>query len=354
MTEDTMLQADGAKQDIEIVEESASQAQAPRLTKKQRREQRAARPPLPKLPQQPQQNGLLVMRKPSGPSSTQCITQIKRLGQKKIGHGGTLDPMAGGVLLVLLGHATKISGHLLTDGQKVYTGTILLGQTTDTWDAEGQVTATAPWEHITEDDVRAVFASWVGDLEQEVPPYSAAKHQGQPLYKLSRQGKETPVKIKTVQISLAEVTSCALPLVQFRVQCSSGTYIRSLAHSLGIRLGCGATLTVLTREYSHPFGIDIAHSLDAIMDEPERLSERVIPITHALPHWPKLTILAEEEAHTRNGTPLPYNPARMANMPFVEGLKAILLDTEGQPVALAETTFHGGKQVWSVLRGLWS
>lgn len=301
-----------------------------------------------------QQHGLLILDKPSGPSSAQCISKVKRLGQKKIGHAGTLDPMASGVLLVLLGHATKISGHLMSDGEKVYVGTLRLGQTTDTWDAEGTVTATAPWEHITPEAVTEVVTSWLGSHEQEVPPYSAAKHQGQPLYKLSRQGKETPVKIKTVTISHAEVTWCDAPHVQFRVRCSSGTYIRSLAHSLGIRLGCGATLTALIREYSHPFGIDMAHSLEAILAHPECLPEQVIPITYALPHWPKITLDATQAASVRNGMPLPYNAALVAEMPFAEGIRAILLEKDGTPLALAETALQHARPVWTILRGLWS
>ena len=203
-----------------------------------------------------QQHGLLVVDKPRGLSSAQCTNRFKRLGQKKIGHAGTLDPMAQGVLLVLLGHATKISGYLMAGGVKAYQGTVRLGQTTDTWDADGQIIAEAPWNHVTAEAVADVIAGWVGTSEQPVPPYSAAKHQGQPLYKLSREGKETPLKIKTIEISRAEVLRVELPYVTFRVICSSGTYIRSLAHSLGTRLGCGAVLTELIREYSHPFGLD--------------------------------------------------------------------------------------------------
>ena len=126
---------------------------------------------------------------------------IQTVGAEKIGHAGTLDPMAQGVLLVLLGHATKISGYLMAGGVKAYQGTVRLGQTTDTWDADGQITAEAPWDHVTAEAVADVIAGWVGTSEQPVPPYSAAKHQGQPLYKLSREGKETPLKIKTIEIS---------------------------------------------------------------------------------------------------------------------------------------------------------
>ncbi|WMW64857.1 tRNA pseudouridine(55) synthase TruB [Nitratidesulfovibrio liaohensis] len=301
-----------------------------------------------------QQHGLLVLNKPRGPTSAQCIARVKRLGQKKIGHAGTLDPMARGVLLVLLGHATKISGHLMADGEKVYLGTLRLGTTTDTWDAEGSVTATAPYDHVTPDDIRREVENWLGSTEQEVPPYSAAKHQGQPLYKLSRAGRETPVKTKTVEISRAQVVSCDLPSATFRVTCSSGTYIRSLAHSLGMRLGCGAMLTELTREYSHPFGIDEAHELDAVLAEPERLPERVIPVTRALPHWPKLRISAAQEAGVRNGMIVPYLPEAMAELPFAEGLKAIMLAPDDTPVALAETRIVNAQPVWTVLRGLWS
>ncbi len=305
-----------------------------------------------------QQHGLLVVDKPRGLSSAQCTNRFKRLGQKKIGHAGTLDPMAQGVLLVLLGHATKISGYLMAGGVKVYQGTVRLGQTTDTWDAEGQITAEAPWDHVTAEAVADVIAGWVGRSEQPVPPYSAAKHQGQPLYKLSREGKETPLKIKTIEISRAEVLRVDLPYVTFRVVCSSGTYIRSLAHSLGMRLGCGAVLTELIREYSHPFGLDGACPLDTLLAEPERLPERVIPVTAALPHWPTITVTGQEEADTKNGKVLVWTEARRAlartqdgtDIACVPGGNAVLLSPDGQPLALAEAA----GPAWKVLRGLWN
>lgn len=307
-----------------------------------------------------QQHGLLVVDKPRGLSSAQCTNRFKRLGQKKIGHAGTLDPMAQGVLLVLLGHATKISGYLMAGGVKAYQGTVRLGQTTDTWDADGQITAEAPWDHVTAEAVADVIAGWVGTSEQPVPPYSAAKHQGQPLYKLSREGKKTPLKIKTIEISRAEVLRVELPYVTFRVICSSGTYIRSLAHSLGTRLGCGAVLTELIREYSHPFGLDRACPLDTLLAEPETLPERVIPVTAALPHWPTITVTGQEEADTKNGKILVWTEARRArsraqggtDIPCVPGANAVLLSPDGQPLALAEAV--SGGPAWKVLRGLWN
>ena len=282
------------------------------------------------------------MNKPQGLSSAQCTNRLKRLGQKKLGHGGTLDPMATGVLLVLLGQATKISGYLLSGGAKRYLAVARLGQTTDTWDAEGAVTAEAPWEQVDPAMVTTVIESWLGVSEQDVPPYSAAKHQGQPLYKLSRAGKETPAKVKQIEISHVEVLRVALPFVSFRVTCSSGTYIRSLAHSLGKRLGCGAVLTELTREYSHPFGLDAAHALEDVLDRPETLPDRVLPVSAALPDWRIVTLNAEQERAVRVGAPVAATPGE-------PGEKAILRNASGQDLALAEAS----GVMWSILRGMW-
>ena len=306
-----------------------------------------------KLPQFPQAHGVLVLNKPKGPSSARCLTALKRMGQKKIGHAGTLDPMAGGVLLVLLGQATKISRYLMEDGAKIYSGCLRLGRMTDTWDAEGRVLAEKAWGHISEKDVSAGILAWQGRSAQSVPPFSAAKHQGCPLYKLARAGKLVPLKVKDIEISRAELLEMELPYARFRVVCSSGTYIRSLAHSLGMRLGCGAVLTELTREYSHPFGLDAACSLDALLAEPERFFEWVLPVTRALPHWPLIELSAEEAACARNGAHLPHDARRMAGAPFQPGAHALLQDPNKEPLALAEACFVDGAPVWSVLRGLW-
>ena len=153
-----------------------------------------------------QQHGILVLNKPKGLSSAQCLSRIKRLGQKKIGHAGTLDPMATGVLIVMLGHATKLSNYLLEGGVKTYGGTLRLGVTTDTWDAEGSIVSEMPLSaedlapgSALEQAARKDIAAWLEVTEQPVPPYSAAKHQGQPLYKLARAGMEVPQKVKQIQ-----------------------------------------------------------------------------------------------------------------------------------------------------------
>lgn len=295
----------------------------------------------------PQQDGVLVLNKPKGPTSAACIAKIKRrLGQKKIGHAGTLDPMASGVLLVLLGQGTKLSGHLMGSGEKIYAGTVLLGQTTDTWDAEGEITATAHASSITEAMVHEAVSAFIGDTEQEVPPYSAAKHEGTPLYAMARKGLETPVKKKTVHVSAAAIEWVDLPYFRFRVACGSGTYIRSLAHSLGIRLGCGATLTELTREYSHPFGLDEAHELEEVLGTPEVFETRVTKIADALPARQRIRLGETEAALVKNGRALPFSGDG--------SLAAIFEDANGTAVALAKRAEHAGNAVWVIERGLWA
>lgn len=302
-----------------------------------------------------QMNGLLVVDKPRGLSSAQCTNRLKRLGQRKIGHAGTLDPMARGVLLVLLGQATKLSGHLMAGGEKVYMAEVELGRSTNTWDDDGETDFTADPATLSAlfadpsfpDRLRAEVTGWIGRSEQAVPPYSAAKHEGKPLYSLARAGKETPCKVKTIEISHAEVLWVDLPRAAFRVHCSSGTYIRSLAHSLGTRLGCGAVLTELAREYSHPFGLAQAHPLDAILDQPDRLPERVISLADALPHWGRVCVEAARVPDIKNGMALPAATAQ-------PGDKALLIAENGEILALAEAAEQRQVLVWTILRGLWA
>lgn len=295
-----------------------------------------------------QQHGILLLDKPKGMSSAYAIGKLKRLGQKKIGHAGTLDPMATGLIIVLLGEATKLSGYLLENGEKSYIGTLKLGQITDTWDAEGTTVEERDFSSIDAPMLEAVVHSWLGKSMQEVPAYSAAKHQGQPLYKLARAGKETPVKTKEIFISHAEVQWVDLPSMRFRVTCSSGSYIRSLAHSLGIRLGCGATLTGLTREYSHPFNLQDAHTLDDLLNNPELLVDKVIPITQGLPNWHQYEVSEADAKGLRNGNPVMHNPLLSL---FSEGEKAFL-SYNNKLLALAEAKIVNGKNQWLVLRGL--
>jgi len=282
-----------------------------------------------------QLDGVLILDKPRGPSSAKCVEAVKfQLGQKKIGHAGTLDPMAQGVLV----------------GDKVYRGRFELGRATDTYDDLGEVTRRHDGPLPDAARVEAAVAAWNEVASQEVPPYSAAKHQGAPLYKLARAGKPAPVKVKDVKISQAAVLSRDAAWVDFRVRVSSGTYIRSLVHSLGTRTGVGAVLTELVREYSHPFGIDQAVGLGELLAEPALLTRRVLPLTAALPGWPCLIVSGEAERAARQGICL---PAEGEYAPEAGHEHALLVTAEGAPLALAALREQGGKPMWAVARGLW-
>lgn len=300
-----------------------------------------------------QQHGILLLNKPKGISSAFAIGKLKRLGQKKIGHAGTLDPMATGLLIVLLGEATKISGYLLEGGEKSYVGTLKFGQITDTWDAEGQTLEERDTSHLTQKMIEEGVQSWMGHSMQEVPAYSAAKHNGQALYKLARAGKETPIKTKEISISQAKIQWVDLPYMRFFVTCSSGSYIRSLAHSLGIRLGCGATLTELVREYSHPFSLQDAHNVNDLLENPKSLSDAILPITKALPHWNTYEVNEYEAKALRHGNPIAHNPLKG---PFILGEKAFL-SHKGTLLAMVEaveselTKHNHDKNQWQVIRG---
>lgn len=280
------------------------------------------------------------MNKPAGPSSAQCLRIFKKLGWKKVGHAGTLDPMASGVLLVLLGQATKLSSWLLAGGEKIYSGEIRLGVETDTWDMTGTITRVTENPAIDATAVAAEIAAWRGEREQLVPPYSAAKHNGEPLYALARAGKDTPVKKKIVKIYKADMLSFDASVARFRVACGSGAYIRSLAHSLGTRLGCGAALASLVREYSHPFGLDRAASLEEIRACPEIVERMLAPLTEALPDWPAVELDPGRARDVRDGKIVPA-PGATAERAF--------LCEKGVPLALA--CLQDGR--WRVIRGLW-
>ncbi len=294
-----------------------------------------------------QLHGLLVVDKPEGPTSTACLNRLKReQKQKKIGHAGTLDPMATGVLLVMLGQATKIAPYLSNE-YKVYSGQLELGTETDTYDRQGKYVAQKPWQHLSEDEVIKEVLAWKDLQTQIVPPVSAAKHKGTPLYALQRRGEEVPIKEKPITIFSVELILVQLPLVTFRVTCSQGTYIRSLAHSLGNRLGCGAMLTALRREYCYPFGLTQAVELDRLVRGD--LQDYLLPLSECLPHWQRIRLSKEQERAVRNGVRLPAD--KIDGMQI--GTKAFLLDSSGNALALAECKTLNGKPHLLTLRGLW-
>ncbi|MBI4949608.1 MAG: tRNA pseudouridine(55) synthase TruB [Deltaproteobacteria bacterium] len=224
-------------------------------------------------------NGVLVIDKPASLTSHDVVSRVKRkLGAKKVGHLGTLDPMATGVLVLVIDGATKCA-RLLDGGKKEYEASLVLGAETDTYDSEGKVTSRADAASVTERGVIDALSKFVGKIRQVPPMYSSVKKNGVPLYKLARKGITIERAPKDIEIYSIVVTSMAIPEVSFSVVCSRGTYVRTLCHDLGKALGCGAHMTRLRRTASGPCGIEGAAEMD---DDKDALIKRIIPIEEAL------------------------------------------------------------------------
>lgn len=223
-------------------------------------------------------DGALLIDKPAGPTSHDVVDAIRRrFGIKKVGHCGTLDPGATGLLIIVLGRGTKLSERLMGD-DKVYEGTIKFGETTDSYDADGELTGSLPVPLLTLDQLNEEAATFIGDQMQVPPMVSAIKKDGVPLYKLARKGVEVEREPRLIHIYNFRFTEYAEPCGQFRVACTKGTYIRSLAHDLGQKIGCGAHLTALRRSASGKFDVADARPLDEVLKGSEKeLEQRVIP-----------------------------------------------------------------------------
>ncbi|RME68303.1 MAG: tRNA pseudouridine(55) synthase TruB [Verrucomicrobia bacterium] len=221
--------------------------------------------------------GVLLIDKPAGITSHDVVDRVRRvLRMKRVGHAGTLDPMATGLMLVLVGKATKLSQYLMSL-DKEYEGTVTLGVTTNTHDADGEVVSTKPVPELTEDAVLEVMDTFIGDQYQTPPMFSAIKKEGVPLYKLARKGREIEREPRFIRISEFELLRFAPPELDIRVRCSKGTYIRTLAHDLGEKIGCGGHLSALRRTAIDRFSIDQAIPLDEFQEmEPAEIRKRLL------------------------------------------------------------------------------
>ena len=250
-------------------------------------------------------NGILVVNKPRGMTSHDVVGRVRRIAmQKRVGHAGTLDPMATGVLLICLGRATRVAEYL-SGSDKTYRAVIRLGEETDTYDAEGQVTATRP-VNVTETELRETLERFSGEIDQVPPMYSALKRNGQPLYKLARKGIEVERSARRVTVYENALREWQSPDVTIDVRCSAGTYIRSLAHDMGKMLGCGAHLTALTRLASGSFAIDEAVKLQDLEGRPD-LEGLLRPLDAALQNLPALTLDAEQSRCVTLGQAIPFD-----------------------------------------------
>jgi tRNA pseudouridine55 synthase len=223
-------------------------------------------------------DGALLVDKPATWTSHDVVAKIRnhfRIG--KVGHCGTLDPMATGLLILVTGKATKYSERFMAS-DKVYEGALRLGETTDSYDADGELVASLPVPPLSLDDLNGAAAALTGDLMQTPPMVSAVKIGGTPLYKLARQGREVPREPRLVHVYTFRFDEYEEPFAYFRVSCTKGTYVRSLAHDLGAKLGCGAHLTRLRRVTSGRFDVSESAPLAKILQwDKAELERHVIP-----------------------------------------------------------------------------
>ena len=228
--------------------------------------------------------GVLLIDKPSGMTSHDVVDRVRRkLKMKRIGHAGTLDPLATGLLIILVGKATKLSQYLMSL-DKVYEGTITLGVATNTYDAEGEVMTTISVPELTMDEVSKTLGSFMGDQYQTPPMFSAVKIDGQPLYKLARKGVEVEREPRFIRISKFEATRFESPEIDFTLNCTKGTYVRTLASDIGEKLDCGAHLSSLRRTASDRFHIKDSITLEAFREaDRETISKVLIAKNDALP-----------------------------------------------------------------------
>jgi tRNA pseudouridine55 synthase len=280
-------------------------------------------------------SGVLVVDKPAGITSHAAVAEVaRRLRAARAGHAGTLDPMATGVLLVCLGEATKIAGLLIAD-DKGYDGELELGRETDTLDREGRVVRerVAEAAAVDRDALAAAMARLVGSIDQVPPMYSAVRQGGRRVHELARAGREVERASRRVEVRRFELLSFDPPRAAFAVDCSKGTYVRSLVADVGETLGCGAHLTALRRTRSGGFGLERALPLAEVNPDTVTGPGRLIGPAEALSHLPRIELTQAQAAAAQTGKPLSWNDLSTAPAPLGP---VCLLAPEGHLLALVE------------------
>jgi tRNA pseudouridine55 synthase len=249
-------------------------------------------------------DAVLIVDKPAGLTSHDVVARVRRIAQEKsVGHLGTLDPMATGVLPMVLGRFTRLA-QFYNSADKRYRGAIRFGLSTDSYDSDGEATGPEQEVNLSLEEIRAAAVKFTGNLEQLPPPFSAKKIAGVPAYKLARQGKEVSLERRPVEVKEFEILSWEPPLAQFTVWVSSGTYVRTLAHDLGQTLGPGAHLASLVRTSVREFTIEEAHSLEELEQAAIAgcLEQMCLHPRLVLPEFPAVMATAESLAKIRHGS----------------------------------------------------
>ena len=266
-------------------------------------------------------HGIINVYKEKGFTSHDVVAKLRGIvGQKKIGHTGTLDPDATGVLPVCLGKATKLCD-LLTDKDKTYEAVMLLGMTTDTQDITGRILEEKSTETLTADKVREVIESFIGDYDQIPPMYSALKVNGKKLYELAREGKVVERKARPVKILDIRIIEMDIPRVRMEVSCSKGTYIRTLCHDIGEQLGCGGCMESLLRTKVSRFELKDSMKLADIEKAKNegRTEEIILPLDEVFVEYPKIIVTGRQAQLAYNGNPFPKESAKNLILPGKDG-----------------------------------
>ncbi|MCK6579620.1 MAG: tRNA pseudouridine(55) synthase TruB [Anaerolineae bacterium] len=289
--------------------------------------------------------GFLNIDKPRGMTSHDVVNHIRRIIRtRQVGHAGTLDPMATGVLIICAGAATRLSDYVMSD-TKAYRAVVRLGVETDTYDADGKVLAEADASAISRQQVEDALAGFRGDILQTPPAFSAIKRGGKKLYELARQGKAIELPPRPISIFSLEIVEWGPPQVTLNVVCSAGTYIRSIAHDLGAALGVGAHLTGLTRTASGGFQLAQATPLDTLIAS-QGASTYLIPPAVALRRYPRITLEAAEIDDLRHGRKIPAESLLADGADAVGGNVVMafdLLDRLAAVCALRDGWLHPSK-----------
>lgn len=277
--------------------------------------------------------GILLVDKPSGPTSHDIVSAVRRLsGTRRVGHTGTLDPLATGLLAICIGRATRLAEYL-SGQRKSYETTVRLGQETTTYDSEGEIVSERPVT-VSEGEIAAALGVFRGTISQVPPLYSAIKIDGKPLYRHAREGNEVERPARTVTIHELDLVRWRAPLLEMQIVCSSGTYVRSLAHDLGRALDCGGHVKALRRTAIGSFVVEEAVSLEAL-DE-EKLTKQLLPAEAAVRHLPSLALSSDDAADLYYGRAIP----RRADQPPASLASAF--DSAGQFVGLVKS----GEELW--------
>ena len=292
-------------------------------------------------------DGILNINKPAGFTSHDVVAKLRGiLHQKKIGHTGTLDPDATGVLPVCLGQATKLC-QFLTDETKSYEAVLLLGTVTDTQDSTGNILSVYPVT-CSEEELRTCAASFLGDQLQIPPMYSAIKKNGKKLYELARDGIEVEREPRPVTFYELTVSDVEMPRAHVRVTCSKGTYIRTLCHDIGQKLGCGACMEALVRTRAGRFCLEDSLTLEQISKAAEagRLADCVMPVEEMFRHLPAAAAVPEGDALLHNGNTLPDEMVQLEkpdmpdtpDMPDMPAEEVRMYDSTGQFIGIFRST----------------